>query len=459
MKEGQVMLQDQHVLVFGAGRSGLGAAKLLSDHQAVITILDANQNLDTSKVLAHFTEEEKKKIRIALGDLTKELLDWADLAILSPGIAIDHDWVLTSEKHGLPVWGEVELASRLSHGDILAITGTNGKTTTTTILGRIMENAGKDTFVVGNIGTAFTEIVDQTHDDSVIVAEISSFQLESAPTFHPAVSAILNITPDHLNRHYTMENYASVKERIAMNQTGSEPCVLNYEDEMLRAFGDETGAKVLYFSSEHVLEEGIWLQDGVITYRIGEKAGQICHVKDLKILGVHNYENVMAAAAMAIAYGVDPAVVTETVTAFEGVAHRIEFVCERGGVVYYNDSKGTNPDASIRAIRAMKWPTLLIGGGYDKGSDYKPWIEAFDGKVKEFVLIGATREAIRDDALACGFDPEKIVLLDTFEEAVARCMADAEPGDAVLLSPACASWGMFDDYEQRGDVFKELVRG
>ena len=407
------MLQDKHVLVLGAGRSGLGAAKLLTDHQAQVTILDSNKNLDQASVLAHFSDAEQDRIRIAVGDLTDELLDWAELAILSPGIPIDHEWVTTCGKADIPVWGEVELASRLSRGDILAITGTNGKTTTTTLLGQMMQDAGKETFVVGNIGTAFTETADATTDQSVIVAEISSFQLESAPTFHPVVSSILNITP----------------------------------------------AKVLWFSSEHVLEEGIWLEDNRITYRIDGLSGQICHVDELQILGVHNYENVMAACAMALAYGVDPASVRKSVLAFKGVAHRIEYVCERDGVVYYNDSKGTNPDASIRAIKAMRRPTLLIGGGYDKGSDYKPWIEAFDGKVKEFILIGATREAIRDDALACGFDADRIVLLDTFEEAVARCIADAEEGDAVLLSPACASWGMFDNYEQRGDVFKELVRG
>ena len=453
------MLQDKHVLVLGAGRSGLGAAKLLTDHQAQVTILDSNKDLDQASVLAHFSDAEQDRIRIAVGDLTDELLDWAELAILSPGIPIDHEWVTTCGKADIPVWGEVELASRLSRGDILAITGTNGKTTTTTLLGQMMQDAGKETFVVGNIGTAFTETDDATTDQSVIVAEISSFQLESAPTFHPVVSSILNITPDHLNRHYTMENYAAVKERIAANQTAQEACVLNYEDPILRAFGGQTGAKVLWFSSEHVLEEGIWLEDNRITYRIDGLSGQICHVDELQILGVHNYENVMAACAMALAYGVDPASVRKSVLAFKGVAHRIEYVCERDGVVYYNDSKGTNPDASIRAIKAMKRPTLLIGGGYDKGSDYKPWIEAFDGKVKEFILIGATREAIRDDALACGFDADRIVLLDTFEEAVARCIADAEEGDAVLLSPACASWGMFDNYEQRGDVFKGLVRG
>ena len=452
------MISDKNILILGAGRSGIGAAHLCLAHHANVTILDSNRELDTGAVLGRFKEEQRPRVKIALVDLTDELTGWADLAILSPGIPIDHEWVLTCEKADVPVWGEVELASRLSRGDILAITGTNGKTTTTTLLGEIMKDAGKETFVVGNIGTAFTEAADLTCDDSVIVAEISSFQLESAPTFHPLVSAILNITPDHLNRHYTMENYAAVKERIAANQSAQEVCVLNYEDEMLRAFGEETGARVFWFSSERALNEGIWLDDGVITYRFGDLEGTICHVDDLQILGAHNHENVMAACAMALVYGIRPGQITRSVKAFAGVAHRIEYVCEKDGVVYYNDSKGTNPDASIRAVRAMKRPTILIGGGYDKGSDYKPWIRAFDGKVKELVLIGATREAIRDDAVACGYEADRIILLDTFEEAVSRCMADAAPGDAVLLSPACASWGMFTDYEERGECFKKLVR-
>ena len=292
----------------------------------------------------------------------------------------------------------------------------------------------------------------------MIVAEISSFQLESAPSFKPAVSAILNVTPDHLNRHYTMDNYAAVKGRIAANQTESEYCVLNYEDDRLRSFAETVQAQVVWFSSERVLKSGIWLEDGVITYRIGDANGTICHVSEMQILGVHNYENAMAACAMALAYGVDEKVIAQSLKDFAGVEHRIEFVCERDGVAYYNDSKGTNPDAAIRGIRAMERPTWLIGGGYDKGSDYKPWIEAFDGKVRGFVLIGATREAIRDDAIACGFDEDKIILKDSFEEAVGYCMEQAVSGEAVLLSPACASWGMFKDYEERGDVFKELVR-
>ena len=295
-------------------------------------------------------------------------------------------------------------------------------------------------------------------EETVTVAEISSYQLETTDLFHPEVSAILNITPDHLNRHYTMDNYAAVKGRIAANQTAEEYCVLNYEDERLRAFADTVKAQVIFFSSARTLTRGIWLEDDEIAYAIGEKSGTICRTDELQILGVHNYENAMAACAMALAYGVDEDVIAQTLKDFAGVAHRIEFVCERDGVAYYNDSKGTNPDAAIRGIRAMKRPTYLIGGGYDKGSDYKPWIEAFDGKVRELVLIGATREAIRDDALACGLDEDKIILKDTFEEAVAHCMERAKEGEAVLLSPACASWGMFTDYEERGDVFKELVR-
>lgn len=448
---------SQKVLILGAGRSGVGSAELLLKHDADIVLLDANESLDIPALLERFDISVRERVRVAR-ELDSELMDWAELAVLSPGIPIDHEWVVALEQAGIPVWGEIELGFRYSRGDVLAITGTNGKTTTTTLLGEIMRAAGRETFVVGNIGKAYTHIADETTDDSVIVAEISSFQLESAPSFKPAVSAILNVTPDHLNRHYTMDNYAAVKGRIAANQTESEYCVLNYEDDRLRSFAETVQAQVVWFSSERVLKSGIWLEDGVITYRIGDANGTICHVSEMQILGVHNYENAMAACAMALAYGVDEKVIAQSLKDFAGVEHRIEFVCERDGVAYYNDSKGTNPDAAIRGIRAMERPTWLIGGGYDKGSDYKPWIEAFDGKVRGFVLIGATREAIRDDAIACGFDEDKIVLKDSFEEAVGYCMEQAVSGEAVLLSPACASWGMFKDYEERGDVFKELVR-
>mgnify|MGYP000146393948 CR=1 FL=1 len=295
----------------------------------------------------------------------------------------------------------------------------------------------------------------ETKDDSVIVAEMSSFQLETIHIFCPKVSAILNITPDHLNRHHTMEAYIEAKEQIAKNQTEEDVCVLNYEDDVTRKFGERVKAQVIYFSSRRRLEKGIYLEDGNIIY-CRENPEKVCHVDELKLLGMHNYENVMAAVAMAAAYHVPMEIIRKTIREFTAVEHRIEFVAEKNGVAYYNDSKGTNPDAAIKGIQAMNRPTLLIGGGYDKQSGYDEWIEAFDGKVRYLVLIGQTKEKIKEAAEKHGF--HDIILCEDLKEAVKVCEEKAQPGDAVLLSPACASWGQFDNYEQRGDMFKEYVR-
>ncbi len=287
------------------------------------------------------------------------------------------------------------------------------------------------------------------------VAEISSFQLETIENFAPKVTAILNITPDHLNRHHTMENYTAVKESITKNQGRDGICVLNYEDEVLRKFGESLPLKVIYFSSRRELEEGLFYKDDCIYLAQEGKVTKILPVKELNLLGRHNYENVMAAAAMALGFGVDLEKIRKVLCNFQAVEHRIEYVTEKRGVKFYNDSKGTNPDAAIQGIRAMVRPTFLIGGGYDKQSAYGEWIDAFEGKVKELVLIGQTREAIAETARKHGFT--NIILKDTLEEAVKLCYEHAKSGDAVLLSPACASWGMFTDYEERGRVFKEIV--
>ena len=355
---------------------------------------------------------------------------------------------------GIPIWGEIELAFTYGKGDVLAITGTNGKTTTTALLGEIMKNYKKSVYVVGKIGNPYTEVALDMSEESVAVAEVSSFQLETIHEFRPCVSAILNITPDHLNRHHTMEAYIEAKEDVAKNQTKDDTCVLNYEDEVLKKFGENVNAEVLYFSSRRKLDKGIYLENGNIVYK-DEEETVVCHVEELQLLGTHNYENVMAATAMAIAYGVPMDVIRKTIKAFAGVAHRIEFVCEKNGVAYYNDSKGTNPDAAIKAVEAMNRKTLLIGGGYDKDSEYEEWIQSFDGKVKHLVLLGQTREKIAATARRLGF--ENIIMVDSLEEAVVTCAKLAEPGEAVLLSPACASWGMFKNYEERGDKFKEFV--
>lgn len=439
-------LQGKKVCVFGAKKSGMSAAGLLLKVGACPFIYDENDKL------------KPEKFQVITGEFPKKLLSEIELVVLSPGVPTDLPVVEKLRDAGIPIWGEVELAYRFGSGILMAVTGTNGKTTTTTLLGEIMKNYHPETFVVGNIGIPYTKVAAEETRNSVTVAEISSFQLETISTFHPKVSAITNITEDHMNRHHTMEEYIRVKELIASNQTSDDYCILNYEDEVLRKFGETIKPRVIYFSSERVLKSGIYLDQGHIMYRDGQAEQEVVDTAKLKILGLHNYENVMTAAAMALCIGVPLSCIKETVKKFKGVEHRIEYVTEKNHVTYYNDSKGTNPDAAIKGIQAMNRPTLLIGGGFDKESSYDSWIRAFNGKVKYLVLIGQTKEKIAQAARAGSFPADNIILCENLEEAVSRCAALALPGDAVLLSPACASWGQFDSYEQRGDKFKEYVR-
>lgn len=445
-------MKNKKVLVFGSGISGIGAGKLLEQVGASVVLYDGKETLDKEVLKAQLGDDTKAEI--ILGELSEEVMETLDLVVMSPGVPTDLPVVLKMRDMGIPIWGEVELAYTYGKGDVLAITGTNGKTTTTALLGEIMKNYKESVFVVGNIGNPYTAAALEMREDSVAVAEMSSFQLETIHEFRPKVSAILNITPDHLNRHHTMEAYIKAKEDIAKNQTKEDTCVLNYEDEVTRKIGENVKENVLYFSSQRKLDRGIYLDDGNIILRQDEEI-LVCNVNELKLLGTHNYENVMAAVAMAAAYGTPMEVIRRTIKEFAGVEHRIEFVREKDGVAYYNDSKGTNPDAAIKGIQAMNRPTVLIGGGYDKDSEYEEWIQAFDGKVKLLVLVGATKEKIAEAAERVGF--VSYVMADSFEEAVEKCIEAAEPGDAVLLSPACASWGMFKNYEERGDKFKELV--
>lgn len=445
---------ETRALVIGTGISGISAVSLLERLGADVILFDGNKNLKESDVRAKLGPESRAKI--VLGDFPKEQIKDLTLVVPSPGVPMDIPMMLDIKEAGIPIWGEIELGYQCSKGTVAAITGTNGKTTTTTLMGQIMKNYNEHTYVVGNIGYPYADVAPEMTEDSVTVAEISSFMLESIVTFRPKVSAILNITPDHLNRHHTMECYIETKERIAMNQTREDTCVLNYEDEVLKAYGEKCPADVLFFSLKHRLEKGVFLEDGWLILKDGGPEEKVCHVDELHILGGHNHENAMAAIAMAHRMGVPTEIIRQTLLDFRAVEHRIEFVEEIGGVAYYNDSKGTNPDAAIKGIQAMKRPTHLIGGGYDKGSTYDEWIEAFDGKVKTLVLLGVTAPKIAGCAKSHGF--QDIVFVDSLEEAVRVCAERAVPGDAVLLSPACASWGMFDNYEQRGRIFKELVR-
>ena len=448
-------LSGKKALVFGAGISGIGSCKLLAASGASVILHDGNETLDKVKLREELGGDEAIEIRI--GAFPEDIIDTMDLLVLSPGIPTDLPVIQAVRAAGISVWGEIELAYVCGKGNVLGITGTNGKTTTTALLGEIMKQAFESVFVVGNIGSPYTAAAADTRDDSVIVAELSSFQLESIVTFRPMVSAVLNFAPDHLDRHHTMEAYMRAKMDIAKNQTAEEVCVLNYEDENCRKMAETIEASVLYFSSAHKLEQGIYLDEGNIIYKpCKEQEGEtICHTEELVLLGVHNYENVMAAVAMAAAYGVDMDVIRRTVKEFKGVEHRIEFVAEKNGVAYYNDSKGTNPDAAIKGIQAMNRPTILLGGGYDKQSDFHEWVQSFNGKVRYLVLVGATKEQIKKEAEECGFT--QCILKDSFGEALETCTELANPGEAVLLSPACASWGMFKNYEIRGDEFKKYV--
>ena len=448
------MITDKKIVVIGSGVSGVGAVKLLEAAGAVPTLYDSNEKLTEAEVRKRLPEGSKCKV--VLGEFPENLKKENELVVLSPGVPVDLPLVEELRTNGAAIWGEVELAYHFGKGKIAAITGTNGKTTTTTLVGEIFKSYYPEVFVVGNIGTAYTQEALKMTDNSVIAAEISSFQLETIENFHPKVSAILNITPDHLNRHHTMQCYIETKEKIAENQTRDDTCVLNYDDEETRRFGGSCKASVLYFSREHILDQGVYMDGTAIVYADESVRTKICDVSELKLLGTHNYENVMAAVAIAAAMGVPFPYIRETVIHFTAVEHRIEFVAEKKGVAYYNDSKGTNTDASIKAVQAMNRPTIVIGGGYDKHVTFDDWIACFGDKVKWLVLLGQTANQIAETAKKHGFT--HIVFTESLEEAVQVCAGKAESGDAVLLSPACASWGMFDNYEQRGRMFKDYVR-
>ena len=447
--------KNKNILVVGTGLSGIAAADLLVQVGANVILYDENEQLDPKVVINKLQSQEG--VLVVLGSMEPEQIQQLDGVVISPGVPIDHPFVKTLQEAGKYVTGELELAYTLSKGSVAAITGTNGKTTTTALVGEIFKSYFSSSFVVGNIGIPYTRMATQMQDDSVVAAEVSSFQLETVDTFAPKVSAVLNITPDHLNRHYTMDNYANTKLKITKNQSAKVVCVLNYDDPILREKAEQIPAKVFYFSSTQQLDEGVYLDSkDQIQFAHEGTVQTVCHIDELQLLGKHNYENVMAAVAIAYFMGVPMEYIQKTVKSFQAVEHRIEYVTEKNGVKYYNDSKGTNPDAAIQGIRAMKTKTLLIGGGYDKGSEYDEWIESFDGKVKLLVLLGQTSDKIAECARKHGL--EQIVKVDSLEEAVQVCAEHAEPGEAVLLSPACASWGMFKNYEQRGDLFKELVR-
>ena len=447
-------LKEKKILIAGAGISGIGAASLLGAAGYAATIYDGNEQLDTERIRSQLPQG--MQLDFALGEAGPELAETYDLLILSPGISIHKPIARFFYQAQKPVWGEIELAYHFSKGRIAAITGTNGKTTTTALTGKILEEYYESVFVVGNIGIPYTSVALDTREDSVIAAEISSFQLETTIDFKPAVSALLNVTPDHLDRHGSMEVYGDTKLSISRMQTKDDVMILNYDDPITREMASRTPARPVMFSRLEELEEGIVLSGDTFVIRESGQEIPVCTLEEINLLGGHNHENILAAIGITYYMGVPVDAIRRGVMAFTAVEHRIEYVDTVDGVDYYNDSKGTNPDAAIKGIQAMVKPTILLGGGYDKKSTYGEWIDAFDGKVKCLIVMGATAQAIADTAAEHGFSP--VIFADTFEQAMDLAHEKAEPGDAVLLSPACASWGMFKNYEVRGQRFKEIVR-
>ncbi len=446
---------DKKIIVCGMARSGIAAARLLDSLGADVTLQDIKP-MEALIKLHDINGYKKSGIKIYAGSNPDDIITDFDYAVLSPGVPCDLPFIQKARDVGVKVISEVELAYTLTACPVCAITGTNGKTTTTTLAGLLLEKKYKNTAVVGNIGVAYCEKVPTLKTGDYVCAEISSFQLETSDTFRPHISAVLNITPDHLNRHKTMENYIAVKEKIFANQTKADFTILNKKDDICRKMAAKTNGRVFFFSSGETLSEGIYLEGDNIHIKWDNIDEILINVNELKILGIHNYENAMAASACAVCAGVPLDDIREVLRDFNGVEHRIEYCGTYNGVDYYNDSKGTNPDASIRAVLAMKKPIVLIGGGYDKGSDYDEWVKLFDGRVKRLILIGVTAQKIAECCQKHGFKDYEFA--DDFKECINKCKNAASEGDCVLLSPACASWGMFEDYEQRGRIFKELIR-
>lgn len=445
-------IKGKKVLVIGLAVSGIPTVRVLNKLGAKVRVNDRKRAEELQEAISQL---EDIPVEYILGGHPAELAEWPDFAVISPGVPMDIPLVQQIRDRGKEVISEVELAYRLTRTPVVAITGTNGKTTTTALTGEIFGKWKDRTYVVGNIGTPMISVVLEAKPEDVLVAEISSFQLEGIKYFRPKAAAILNITPDHLNRHKTFENYVNAKARIFENQTGEDCIILNGDDRNTSELVRKCASRVIFFSRMKVLDTGAFVEDDYIIIKNGNEKKRVCPARSLKIPGEHNLENALAAAALAWSMGVPVHIIREGLISFEGVEHRLEYVATINGVRYVNDSKGTNPDASIKAIKAIESPIILIAGGMDKGSSFDEFVDSFGGKVKGVVLLGETAEKIKQTCQNRGFN--NIYIVKDMEEAVNVAAEIAGEGDCVLLSPACASWDMYKNFEERGRIFKEAV--
>ncbi len=443
-------LKGKKVLVVGLGKSGLAAALFLRRRGAQVTVSDIRSAEALAKDIPALLEEG---INVEAGGHGLLTFRRQDLIVVSPGVPLDTPELVQVRNFGLPIIGEIELAARFTKGKTLAITGSNGKTTTTTLVGEILKAAGLPTLVAGNIGVPVISLVDDTTDDTWSVLEVSSFQLESTQQFHPQIAVILNITPDHLDRHGTFENYALAKERIFAAQDENDCVVLNADNARAASAASRSAAKVYWFSLEHPVTQGAWVEAGHIVFRMDGFVETVMPLNAIPLKGEHNVENVLAAVAASRLAGATPEVIRRAVENFKAVEHRLEYVATINGVEFYDDSKATNVDATAKAIAAFSTGIHLILGGKDKNSDYTLLSDLLRTHVKAVYTIGSAAEKIESQLRGV----VSIHSCETLDRAVTTAAAAAHPGEVVLLAPACSSFDQFDSYEHRGRIFKELV--
>lgn len=446
-------MKNKRVLVVGLGRSGIAAIGAMLHLQANVSVQDSKPEEKIDGQL--LTYLKSKNVTCYFGTIPESMEEF-DMLILSPGVSPELPFIQEAKKKNVEIIGELEIAYRTGEGNYVAITGTNGKTTTTTLVGEIFQLSKRKTHVVGNIGVAVISASLDAEPTDWLVTETSSFQLETTKYFEPKVSAILNLTPDHLNRHHTMEGYGAAKAKVFENQTEDEYLIINKDDEVCFALAKDCKAKVVPFSRKEKLDFGAYVEDGAIVIR--DESGEvkkICDISDIKILGDHNLENVLAAAAICYFAGIDIDVIQKGIADFGGVEHRLEYTREVDGVKYYNDSKGTNTDATIIAIKALASDIILIAGGDSKSQNFDEFVTHLAPAVKEMILLGRDAHFIEEAARKVGYT--NMVYCKDMDDCVKQAYKDAKPGDKVLLSPACASWDMYQNFEQRGEHFKDCV--
>jgi UDP-N-acetylmuramoylalanine--D-glutamate ligase len=448
----QVELKNKRVLVVGLGKSGISAAHFLRGQGARVTVSDSRDAVALAGEIPALLEAG---IMVETGGHGLLTFRRSDLIVVSPGVPMDTPELKQVIAFGLPVIGELELAARFLKGKVVAITGSNGKTTTTTLVGEILKAAGMPTLVGGNIGLPVIELIDESSDETVSVLEVSSFQLETVEEFHPQIAVVLNITPDHLDRHGSFENYAAAKARITERQGAQDFLVLNGEDKATQMVAGKTKAQVFWFSGRRPIKQGAFAHGESVLFvaKEGGKAEPIMPVSEIPLKGAHNVENVLAAACVARLAGVSAEVIRGAVRGFKAVEHRLEFVAEIDGVAYYNDSKATNVDATMKAVASFDGGIHLILGGKDKDSDYGQMAALVRERVKVVYTIGSAAEKIEHQLRGV----VKMKSAGTLAVAVRDATADAVPGDVVLLAPACSSFDQFENYEHRGRVFREIV--